>query len=272
VDCGDVLEVCRKLHSHKARFDTFCAFDLWEHLLPRKLHDYIDSLVTLAEKDALFFFTIPAFGKDRVFGELFPLEFEENRDSFNRRMLFDYLIVESMNPLIPVKGHLSWAQSEWWQKQFEYHGLVRVESLERGIHRSFDEHLIYARKSFYVFQLDTPQARRRVNRLLSPGLTLFKKWKVFVEQQQHVEFLEKEQKRVFIDHSELKSTMNHAEFHMILDVKNQIERRIWKSPENKKNRRWFHPILSRLEHWAYQYFDRYLERYKKRHYRSHGMM
>ena len=72
VDCGDIMEVCKKYNSREITFDTFCAFDLWEHLLPAKLHDYIDSLVTLAEKDALFFFTIPAFGEDKVFGEIFP--------------------------------------------------------------------------------------------------------------------------------------------------------------------------------------------------------
>ena len=72
VDYGDILEVCKKYESQKITFDTFCAFDLWEHLHPKKLHDYIDSVVSLAEKDALFFFNIPAVGEE-VFLERFSL-------------------------------------------------------------------------------------------------------------------------------------------------------------------------------------------------------
>ena len=100
VDYGDILEVCKKYESQKITFDTFCAFDLWEHLLPKKLHDYIESVVSLAEKDALFFFNIPAVGEDGIFGEVFPLELEENRDKFNHRLPFDYLKCR-----IPRPGH-----------------------------------------------------------------------------------------------------------------------------------------------------------------------
>ena len=98
---------------------------------PERLPEYIDSIVTLAEKEALFFFTIPAFGEDKIFGEIFPLELEENRQKFNQRLPFDYLNAESADPAIPAQGHLIWAHSDWWQKQFEQHGLVRAEGLEQ---------------------------------------------------------------------------------------------------------------------------------------------
>ena len=76
---GDFSERCRELAREGRRFDTLCAFDIWEHLLPRRLHDYISALVSVASDDALFVFVIPAFGTDRVFGEQFddgqvPLE------------------------------------------------------------------------------------------------------------------------------------------------------------------------------------------------------
>ncbi|MBA4393400.1 MAG: hypothetical protein C0407_07590, partial [Desulfobacca sp.] len=45
----------KKFLSRRITFDTFCAFDLWEHLLLGRLPDYIDSFVALAEEDALFF-------------------------------------------------------------------------------------------------------------------------------------------------------------------------------------------------------------------------
>ena len=184
VDFGDVFDVCKKYHAQKSTFDTFCAFDFWEHIHPKKLHDYIDCIVALAEKDALFFFNIPAFGEDRVFGEIFPLELEENREKFEQRLPFAYLNAESIVPPIPASGHLIWSHTEWWQKQFESHGLIRAEELERNIHTYFDDHLFYARKSFYLFHLDTSKARRRVNRLGKKILTLYRKWKLMVAQQE----------------------------------------------------------------------------------------
>ena len=112
------------------------------------------------------------------------MELEENREKFNHRLPFDYLNAESLDPAIPANGHLIWAHTEWWQKQFENHGLIRAEELERNIHTYFDEHLFYARKSFYLFHLDTPEARRRVNRLSKNSLTLYRKWKLMVAQQE----------------------------------------------------------------------------------------
>jgi cyclopropane fatty-acyl-phospholipid synthase-like methyltransferase len=267
VNYGDILEVCNENNKQGMTFDTFCAFDLWEHIHPKKLHDYIDSVIALAKKDALFFFNIPAVGEDKVFGEIFPLELEENREKFKQRLPFDYLNAESIHPAIPANGHLIWAHSEWWQKQLEQHGLVRAEALERNIHRYFDEHLFYARKSFYIFHLDTPQAWRRINRLLRNNLTLFKKWKILVQQQESIRRFEEREGLTVIDYEELKSTINHAEVFMIADVKKQIEQWTWKSLEQKKVGRLVRPFLSRIKRWAYEYLDHYIGRFKKSHYR-----
>jgi SAM-dependent methyltransferase len=266
IDYGDVLAVCKEYRKQRLIFDTFCAFDLWEHIPPQKLHDYIHSVVALAQKDALFFFNIPAVGEDRVFGEIFPLELEENREKFNQRLLFDYLNAESLDPAIPANGHLIWAHSEWWQKQFESHGLIRAVELERNIHRFFDEHLFYARKSFYIFQRNSRQANRRVNRLLKNSLTPFKKWQYLTREQKLIRLFEKEQGRSFINRQELKSTINHAEFYMVLDIKKKIERRTWKSLRQKKIGRLLQPVMSRIEHRAYQVLENYVKKYKERHY------
>jgi len=266
VDYGDALDVCNEYKKKGVRYDTVCAFDLWEHIHPKKLHNYIDSVVALAQKDTLFFFNIPAVGEDKVFGEVFPLELEENREKFNQRLPFDYLNAESIDPAIPANGHLIWAPTEWWQKQFELHGLVRAMALERNIHQYFDEHLFYARKSFYIFYLDSTKGRRRVNRLLKNSLTLFKKWKILVNQQEFVRRFENDQRRSFIDRNELKSTINHAEFYMILDMKKHIERWTWKPLQQKKMGRLVRPLLSRIEKRAYDYLDDYVRKYKNRHY------
>ena len=262
---GDILEVCKKYYNQKISFDTVCAFDLWEHLHPKKLHDYIDSMVSLAEKDALFFFNIPAIGEDRVFGEIFPLELEENRDKFNRRLPFDYLNAESLDPAIPVNGHLIWAHTEWWQKQFEDHGLIRAQKLEGTIHTYFDEHLFYARKSFYLFHLDTPEARRRVNKLSNNPLTLYKKWNLLVAQQELIGHFMKNQGKSFIDLEELRLTINHAEFYMIRDLKKRIEQwtkgRVITGISSQVMPSLFDKLTNRC-------LDAYVNLFKKRHYFS----
>jgi cyclopropane fatty-acyl-phospholipid synthase-like methyltransferase len=266
VDYGDVLDVCNEYKKQGITFDTFCAFDLWEHLLPRKLSDYLDSFVALAKNDALFFFIIPAVGEDRVFGELFPLEFEENREKFNRRLPFNYLIVESKEPPIPVQGHLIWAHTEWWQKQFKQHGPIRAEALERNIHQYFDEHLFYARKSFYLFHLNTPEARKRLNRLTQQGLTLHRKWKLLVAQQEFIGRFIQYQEKSFIDLEELKLTIHHAEFYMIQDLKKRIRRWIGKFFPQAKTGVGDQPMPSLLDKLALKCLDAYIRLSRKRHY------
>ena len=266
VDYGDVMEVCKKYHPRKITFDTFCAFDLWEHILPERLQNYIASLVALAEKDALFFFTIPAFGEDQVFGEVFPLEFEENRGKFNARAPFDHLIVESKEPPVPVMGHLICAHSEWWQKQFERHGLVRAEALERNIHCYFDEHLFYAKKSFYIFYLDSPEARRRVNKLTQKSLTLYRKWKLLVDLQEFIGRFIKKQGGSFIEREELKLTIHHAEFYMLLDLKKRLN--AWTGEfqgraEPGLSRQLLQTLSNKLTDKC---LDAYIRIFRKRHY------
>ena len=265
VDYGDILEVCKKYDSQKITFDTFCAFDLWEHLHPKKLHDYIASIIALAEKDALFFFTIPAFGEDKVFGEIFPLELEENREKFNQRLPFDYLNAEYTDPAIPAQGHLIWAHSDWWQKQFEQHGLVRAEELERTYSPYFDEHLFYARKSFYIFHLNTPEARRRVNRL-KKRLTLYRKWKLLVGLQESIGHFIENQEKSFIDLGELKLTIHHAEFYMIQDLKKRIEWWTGKLLPQAKTGVNDQPMPSLLDKLAFKCLDAYIRLSRKRHY------
>ena len=80
---GDIAAVLGQWDGPK--FDTVCAFDIWEHLHPLRLDDYISAVVGATTDDALFAFVIPAYGLDAVFGEPFPLDFEENRAAFDER-------------------------------------------------------------------------------------------------------------------------------------------------------------------------------------------
>lgn len=165
---GDFSERCRELAREGRRFDTLCAFDIWEHLLPRRLHEYISALVSVASDDALFVFVIPAFGTDRVFGEQFPLEVEENRARFDAREPFAFLCAERTEPPIPASGHLIWAHTEWWERQFVQHGLERLPDVERKLHAVFDLFFPHSVRSFYVFCRD-PQAVQPRTRHLPSG-------------------------------------------------------------------------------------------------------
>jgi SAM-dependent methyltransferase len=168
---GDILEILRDWHDRP--YDVACGFDIWEHLLPRTLDDTIVQLVANSTDDALFIFVIPAFGDDSVFDEQFPLEFEENREAFNRREPFRFLLADPADERVPAAGHLTWAHTDWWVEKFRNHGLVRETSLERALHRIIDPHVPHSIKAFYVFRKPTVAAQQRVAALAtsrSPAL------------------------------------------------------------------------------------------------------
>jgi SAM-dependent methyltransferase len=181
VECGDFQKVCQGYAREKRLFDIILAFDIWEHLHPLKLQEYISSMLNIATPDALFFFIIPAFGTDRIFGEVFPLEFEENRCDLEAGRPFKYLVAEVHDPPIPASGHLIWAPSTWWEDQFKLAGLHRVEALETNIHCNFDDYLWFAQKSFFIFRTDTPYSKKRVNVLLKKPLNEFHTCRLLIE-------------------------------------------------------------------------------------------
>jgi SAM-dependent methyltransferase len=157
---GDIREQCELLSDENRSFDTIIGLDVWEHLLPASLSDYIASVSRLARRDSIWFVIIPAFGSDRVFGELFPLEFEENRGAFEQRKPFTHLLVEKLDPPIPAQGHLIWAHSEWWEERFSEQGWVRSLGVERAIHSVFDDLLPPSTRAFYVLERRNEAASR----------------------------------------------------------------------------------------------------------------
>jgi len=167
LSCGDLVEV---LDAHlrfqpHVRFDLVCGFDVWEHFPPARLDGYIQRAVDVSAEDALFFFVVPAFGDDRVFGEQFPLEFEENRGDFDRREPFRFLLSDADVAAVPAQGHLTWAHTEWWEQTFEGHGLVRLPEVERPFHQFLDDLVPHSIKAFYLFRRDTRAGDERAERL-----------------------------------------------------------------------------------------------------------
>jgi len=161
---GTLEQVGPELEARGERFDLLLGLDVWEHLHPRALPRAVEQLTALATDDALLFAVIPAFGRDRSFGEQFPLEFEQNRAAFDARQPFRFLTAERTAPPIPVAGHLIWAHAEWWEAQFVAHGWRRVVALEPLL-RGFDAFLPHSVRSAFLFGRDHPAARRRVEAL-----------------------------------------------------------------------------------------------------------
>ena len=171
--CGDVAQILGQLRMDGERFDMIMALDIWEHFTPGGLAAQIQAVAGASTEDALFFFVIPAFGEDKIFGEIFPLEFEENRNAFGSPAPFDHIPLISKERPIPKSGHLILARSDWWERQFNAHGLVRAMELEIAIHKYFGPYMFYARRTFYVFRKSSPAAEARVARLAAKGRITF---------------------------------------------------------------------------------------------------
>jgi SAM-dependent methyltransferase len=167
--CGDFLAALTALAADPAvaPFDVVCGFDIWEHLPPSQLDAYLDAAVAVSSDDALFYFVVPAFGADPVFGEQFPLEFEENRADFEARRPFHHLLSDADKGGVPALGHLIWAHTEWWQEAFARHGLVRVPDVEAQIHHFVDPLVPHSVRSFYLLRRDTAAAAARAASLVA---------------------------------------------------------------------------------------------------------
>jgi SAM-dependent methyltransferase len=83
IQVGDLETVCRA-QSAGEKYDLLMGFDIWEHLLPSRLDASISAALSLLSDEGFGFFILPAFGRDDVFGEPFPLEFDETREAFER--------------------------------------------------------------------------------------------------------------------------------------------------------------------------------------------
>jgi SAM-dependent methyltransferase len=165
--CGDFGAVLSQLAADPSvePFDLVCGFDIWEHLPPSRLDEYLAAAVAVSSDDALFYFVVPAFGTDPVFGEQFPLEFEENRADFEARRPFHHLLSDADKGGVPALGHLIWAHTQWWQEAFARHGLIRVPEVEAQVHHFVDPLVPHSVRSFYLFRRDGPAAEARATAL-----------------------------------------------------------------------------------------------------------
>jgi hypothetical protein len=146
---GDLLEL-----DVGGGFGTVFGLDIFEHLNPNRLGKYLDRVAELLSPGGMVFANIPAFGPDEVFGEVFPY-YLPGWDLDNREgRCFRNIHVDEAG--YPLHGHLVWADTRWWEEQFERAGFTRRFAIERALHAKYGEYLRVespARQSLYVMAL-----------------------------------------------------------------------------------------------------------------------
>lgn len=144
---GDILSL-----ELDQQFDTVIGLDIFEHLNPNRLAAYIERVRSYMVDGGLLFTNIPAFGRDEVFGEVFPYYLRGWDADAEAGRCFRTLHVDDDG--FPVHGHLVWADTTWWVEQFERAGFSRRPAIEHSLHRKYGDYLRAespARVSFYVF-------------------------------------------------------------------------------------------------------------------------
>lgn len=144
---GDILSL-----DLDQQFDTVVGLDIFEHLNPNRLAAYIQKVRSYMVDGGLLFTNIPAFGRDEVFGEVFPYYLRGWDADAKAGRCFSTLHVDEDG--FPMHGHLIWADTSWWVEQFDRAGLTRCQAIERSLHRKYGQYMRAqspARVSFYVF-------------------------------------------------------------------------------------------------------------------------
>lgn len=140
-------------------YDLILGLDIFEHLNPGKLGTYIARLGEILRDGGFLLANIPAFGRDPVFGEIFPLDLPGWAKDAAAGRIFRTVPVDDFG--YPRNGHLIGAAADWWVARFAEHGFSRETGIERALHRAFDagmDGISPARKSYFVFSRKSPAA------------------------------------------------------------------------------------------------------------------
>ena len=154
---GDLLEI-----QLSSGYDLVLGLDIFEHLNPNKMNQYIQALSGLLNEGGYCFCNIPVFGQDLVFGTVFPLYLKDWKEPGPPGRIFQTLPVDEFG--YPLHGHLIWADTRWWTDRFTQGGLVREIEIEKALHQKYDPYFdrkAPARKTFYVFSKQADSNRSR---------------------------------------------------------------------------------------------------------------
>jgi len=143
-------------------YDMVFGLDVFEHLNPNRIDDYVERLARITAADAMLFCNIPAFGDDPVFGTVFPFYVDGWASDAAAGRTFSSIHVDTLG--YPIHGHLTWADWRWWVERFAAHGFARAPEIERTLHRKYDDFMTKhapARRSFFVFAKGAMAERER---------------------------------------------------------------------------------------------------------------
>jgi hypothetical protein len=157
IHLGDLLQV-----ELPADYELIFGLDIFEHFNPNRLPAYINRIRELLLPGGYVYANIPAFGEDPTFGNSFPFYLEAWEIERSAGGPFQTLPVDDGG--YPLDGHLTWADTFWWGRQFTENGFVRELEIERALHRKLDallEARAPARKAFYVFSREGKAAKNQ---------------------------------------------------------------------------------------------------------------
>jgi hypothetical protein len=144
-------------------YDMVFGLDIFEHLNPNRIDTYVARIAQIAAPDAYLFCNIPAFGRDEVFGTVFPYYVDGWEADAAADRPFARLHVDAAG--YPLHGHLTWADTRWWVDRFTAAGFDRELDIEHALHAKYDkymERITPARRAYFVFAMN-PSADRRVS-------------------------------------------------------------------------------------------------------------
>ena len=122
---------CAVLIELPSAYDMVFGLDVFEHLNPNRLDAYVRRIAEITRDGGFLFCNIPAFGKDPVFGTLFPLYVDGWEQDAAAGRPFSTLHVDDEG--YPIHGHLVWADARWWVQRFEAAGFGRLPQIERWL-------------------------------------------------------------------------------------------------------------------------------------------
>jgi len=165
---GDLLDL-----GFDRRYDLILGLDIFEHLNPNKLKKYISELCGLIQDGGYLYANIPAYGQDKVFGEIFPIDLAEWKLEAAAGRIFRAVPVDDYG--YPKNGHIICASSDWWVGRFESLGFRREVEIEIALHERYDaamEKISPARRAYYVFSknAEPDKSRAIASRLASSPL------------------------------------------------------------------------------------------------------
>lgn len=143
-------------------YEVVLGLDIFEHLNPGKLPRYIAELHALVADGGYLYANIPAYGKDKLFGEIFGIAYREWEEDVAAGRPFRSIPVDNYG--YPRNGHIICADTGWWVRQFEAAGFGREAELERALHRKYDaamEKISPARRAYYVFSRNADAEKNR---------------------------------------------------------------------------------------------------------------